>query len=110
MKFITSIAVAAIAIATVSTQSIAINTNVKIDANQAPGKYSLEFGTKPVSYSPIFDIVNPAAQTPATTPAKQPETPTPVQQQKGTNGAGALAADSLVAAAGAAVAALQFIL
>lgn len=86
------------------------SANIKIKATQAAGKYSLELGTKPVSYSPVFDIVNPTAQPPATPPATQPETPAPGQEQKGTSGAGALAAGSMVAAAGVAVAALQFIL
>lgn len=86
----------------------AVNAMMKIAADQTPGKYSLEIGTNPVSYSPIFDIINPAAVAPA--PAPQPETPAPAQQQKGTSGAGALAAGSMVAAAGLAVAALQFAL
>ncbi|KAG0046831.1 hypothetical protein BGZ89_005170 [Linnemannia elongata] len=86
----------------------AVNAMLKIAADQTPGKYSLEIGTNPVSYSPIFDIVNPAAVVPSSAP--QPETTTPAQPQKDTSGAGALAAGSMVAAAGLAVAALQFIL
>ncbi|KAF8935913.1 hypothetical protein BGZ47_009731 [Haplosporangium gracile] len=88
----------------------ASNAMIKIAADQAPGKYSLEIGTSPISYSPIFDIINPSAVAPAPAPAPQPETPAPAQQQKDTSGAGALAASSMVAAAGVAVAALQFIL
>ncbi|KAF9149984.1 hypothetical protein BG015_008191 [Linnemannia schmuckeri] len=86
----------------------AVNAMMKVAADQAPGKYSLEIGTNPVSYSPIFDIINPSAVAPA--PASQPDTPAPAQQQKDTSGAGALTAGSMVAAAGVAVAALQFIL
>ncbi|KAG0286736.1 hypothetical protein BGZ96_009203 [Linnemannia gamsii] len=89
----------------------ATSSKVNILATQTPGNYSLEFGTNPVSYSPIFSIANPTAETPATPPpANKPETATPDQSQKGANGAGTLAAGSMVAAAGVVVAALQFIL
>ncbi|KAF9140089.1 hypothetical protein BGX30_007029 [Mortierella sp. GBA39] len=86
----------------------AVNAMMTIAPDQAAGKYSLEIGTSPVSYSPIFDIINPAAVTPTSAP--QSETSAPAQQQKDTSGAGALTAGSMVAAAGLAVAALQFVL
>ncbi|KAG0376981.1 hypothetical protein BGX24_006891 [Mortierella sp. AD032] len=86
------------------------NALKRIPDDTVPGTdYSIKFVTDPLSYSYQFKIINPKA----TPEPQQPPTP-PAEQnkpdEKVTSAAGSLVAGSMIAAAGVAVAALQFVL
>ncbi|KAG0271513.1 hypothetical protein BGZ95_000662 [Linnemannia exigua] len=82
----------------------------RVPDDTTPGNdYSIQFLTDPVSYSYQFKIVNPNAAPEPQQPAKPPvEQNKPVE--KTNSASGSLVAGSMIAAAGVAVAALQFIL
>ncbi|KAF9921863.1 hypothetical protein FBU30_008083 [Linnemannia zychae] len=86
-----------------------VSTQKMIPADQEPGKYSLQINTNPISYSNIFDIVNPNAAPSTPAPAPQPATQTPAPAADKHNSASSLAAGSMVAAAGIAAAAFQLV-